>query len=384
MKIAALGHYPIAEPLHGGQRRVAAIAQQAQQAGHEFHFIPIFSTTSYPDASEEERTTALPESILAELHNSGFREDVHMARVLGVDHPLVETVLKRLRALKPDIVQFEQPWLYPLFETALAQDPVLRRARLVYSSQNVEAALIGRPWNEEARKLEHALVQKADLVAAVSTSDAAVFDGWRKAGQRPVVVAPNGCWAPDLSEDNEPERVVAGDYALVAGSAHPPNATGYWDCIGPIPGFLPPGTHLVIAGGMNQLLVNDDRHRRFPMLNQEFVLNIGQVSETTLTSLLNFAKVICLPITEGGGTNLKTAEALMWLKPVIAMRPAMRGFEGAEALSGVFVADDSRQFRALLRDAMTGQLVSDRRAEDVARYGWPAQLAPLMDGYVTL
>ena len=38
----------------------------------------------------------------------------------------------------------------------------------------------------------------------------------------------------------------------------------------------------------------------------------------------------------------------------------------------------------ILRDAMTGAIGSQRRPDEVAQYGWPAQLAPLISRYESL
>ncbi|OOY23381.1 hypothetical protein BMI91_12835 [Thioclava sediminum] len=379
MKIAAFGHYPIHRPLHGGQRRVAAIARQARAAGNIFRYVPIYSTRGYPDGSPDERRSAVPDALLPRLHDPQRREDLHFSDTLK-DHPLIEGLIRELREFAPDAVQFEHPWLYPLFAEALNRDPVLRRARLIYSAHNVEAALIDPHWRAEAEALEAALVARADLAVAVCDADARHFAGLPGAAE--VVVAPNGCWAPD--PETVPSAPLDGPYALVAGSAHPPNARGYWASIGEIPGFLPPRSRLAMAGGMTHLITTDDRFRRHAQMNAEFVVPLGVVEEEALSGLLHHARAICLPITEGGGTNLKTAEALMSCKPVIAMRPAMRGFEEAERLSGVHVADDPEQFRCLLRDAMTGAIGSQRRPDEVAQYGWPAQLAPLISRYESL
>jgi len=383
VRIAAIAHYPISTPLHGGQRRVAAIRDRARAAGHEFRLFPVYVSTSYPETTEEERTTALPPDVMSTLQSSALRDDLHLARVFEPDHPGFRALVGHLGDFRPDIVQFEQPRLFPLLEDALTTTPGLDRARVVYSSQNVETELINDPWRAEAEAIERRLVQRADLVVAVSAADAARFQAWRAPGQAPVIVAPNGCWAPDPAPDTPPARPMDEDFALVVGSAHPPNAQGYWDCIGMFPGFLPPETCLAVAGGMNALLTADDRFQRMPLLNREFLRSFGVVPEDQLQALLYHARTILLPITEGGGTNLKTAEALMWLKPVVAMKPAMRGYEDAAGLSGVFVADDPQEFRALCREVMCGRLRSERRAGDVAQYGWPAQLEPLIGAYST-
>ena len=134
---------------------------------------------------------------------------------------------------------------------------------------------------------------------------------------------------------------------------------------------------------MAHLIANDQRFQRFPALNQAFIQTIPTLDDAGLHGLLYHAKVIFLPITAGGGTNLKTAEAFLTLKPVVAMRPALRGYQEAEDLSGVYVADTPNQFRAFLRQTMIGTLTSQRTPKDVQLYAWPAQLAPLIDFYST-
>jgi glycosyltransferase involved in cell wall biosynthesis len=58
-------------------------------------------------------------------------------------------------------------------------------------------------------------------------------------------------------------------------------------------------------------------------------------------------------LTQGGGTNLKTAEALWSGKYVIATTVAMRGFEDFIGQNGVFVANDSSDFKRTLRQVMS-------------------------------
>ena len=57
------------------------------------------------------------------------------------------------------------------------------------------------------------------------------------------------------------------------------------------------------------------------------------------------AHAILLPIKFGGGSNLKTAEALATGKWVIASPVAMRGFEEFLDAPGVVVADGPKNFR---------------------------------------
>ena len=77
------------------------------------------------------------------------------------------------------------------------------------------------------------------------------------------------------------------------------------------------------------------------------------MTQSCLEGLLDGAKTIVLPLTQGGGTNLKTAEALWSGKYVVATTVAMRGFESFIDANGVFVANDAPAFKQALRTAMS-------------------------------
>lgn len=385
MKIAILSIYPASRPFHGGQRRVDAIGRVLRAAGHSVFVIPVFFPGSYPNHDREEARTALPDHLLAGLHRAGLREDLHLHRLLGAGVPAFEATRARIDEIRPDILHLEQPWLFPLLDPLLAVLPraTRERLRIVYGSQNIESLLVPARFRDEAGALERAAACRADLVVAVSEADARVLSGWRAtSGTGPVILAPNGSWPPIL--DPAAPRLIAEDYLLVVGSAHAPNAAGYWDVFGRIPGCVPPDARLVVVGGMANLLRDDPRYRHFRKLNDHLVRLMGVVDEATLQALLTHARGICLPINAGGGTNLKTAEALLTLKPVIALRTAFRGFEDAAALDGIYIADTENDFRACVRRLFRGNLSSRRRAEDVERYGWSATLDKLAPAYERL
>lgn len=383
MKIVSLSSYPVSTPQHGGQRRADAIIQRAAVQGVQITNLPIFFAASYPGASAEEMQTALDDMHRAGLAQAGLREDLHICHGLTPDHPAVAAALARIRALAPDALQFEQPWLYPLFAPLLAKGGALGDLAVIYSSQNIESHLLPTAFHAEATDLEQRLTRRADLAVAVCAADAAVLESWRSPGQRPVVLAPNGSWPPPALPSDSP-RPIPQDYVLFVGSAHPPNAEGYWQTMGVVPGCIPPTGRFVIAGGVNNLLGADARFQKFRRLNAALVQNLGMVSEAELSLLLHHARAICLPITGGGGTNLKTAEALLSLKPVVAMRAAFRGFEGFADLPGVYLAEDAPGFRRLIRDVFTGRLGSTRKASDVASLEWTSALAPLQQAYQAL
>ena len=75
-----------------------------------------------------------------------------------------------------------------------------------------------------------------------------------------------------------------------------------------------------------------------------------------LDGLIANATGIVLPLREGGGSNLKTAEALYSGLPLVATTVAMRGYETFRNMDGVIVADDAAAFAAGMRQVFEGRL----------------------------
>lgn len=157
-------------------------------------------------------------------------------------------------------------------------------------------------------------------------------------------------------------------FALYCGSAHPPNAEGFFAMLGGGFGSLTPDQCLVIAGGVSYAIGSDERVHQSANLAPRVVLG-GHVSDGCLAGLLNAAHCVILPLTQGGGTNLKTAEALWSGKFIIATTVAMRGFEQFKNSPGVLIADTARDFKNALRYAMNAKAIElgheDRNARRV-------------------
>lgn len=377
MKIATLSTYPISTPYHGGQRRVDAIVQGLRRAGHDVLHIPVFFLEDFPEATDQERQTGVSSTLCTPLAQSGKRQDVHLQDVLKPDHPAVQKTIALLGDFAPDFIQFESPWLYPVVQSSLENHATLSDVPLVYSSQNIETHLLPDAHKPDARALEKALVAASAKVFAVSAADAKVFRKW---GAGDVVVAPNGANPPPATLQ-VPTRVIAEPYALFVGSGHGPNAEGYWNCFGTVPGFIPPSARLVVAGGVNNLLGADTRFSRFRALNTALVHNTGVVSEAVLENLLHYAGVICLPVLSGGGTNLKTAEALLSDKPIIATPQAFRGFETHTAAPGVHIQKTPQMFRQCLREFFTTGLPGTRDPATLQDLTWSASISPIVATY---
>ena len=107
---------------------------------------------------------------------------------------------------------------------------------------------------------------------------------------------------------------------------------------------------------------------------------LGLVDPVVLEALLTRAAVILLPKTRGGGSNLKTSEALLARRPVVATRLAFAGFEAWRDLPGVTIADEPYVFWQLVaRQLACPQILADRQDDDRRdELLWPTCLAPMI------
>jgi glycosyltransferase involved in cell wall biosynthesis len=106
---------------------------------------------------------------------------------------------------------------------------------------------------------------------------------------------------------------------------------------------------------------------------------LPNVSDLCLDGLIANASGIVLPLRKGGGSNLKTAEALDSLLPVVATPTAMRGYEEYADLEGVIVAEDSAAFAAGMRRVFDDPPRRRQRDPALDRLLWDMTLRPIVD-----
>ncbi len=266
------------------------------------------------------------------------------------------------------------------------------KAIIYYGSQNIEhhlkADIMRRYYGDKHvgdcrdKVLEcelHAIKQGARTFC-VSEGDVAWTSGF---SAQPPILAPNGVIdrRASMADITAANQITHGrKFALYCASAHPPNMEGFFDLFGDGAGCFPPATRMVVAGGAGRSLADDPRLARTGSLPKQYI-DAGQVSEDVLRGLLATAHQIILPITAGGGTNLKTAEALWSGKYVIGTTKAMRGFEQFSNAQGVTVADDGPAFcNAIRRTFMLPNLalgLEERARRRIVL--WESTLAMLVD-----
>lgn len=365
MKTLQFSSYPISVPQHGGQLRVAAMKKSLSDAGIETASIAVFDAAHYRDCLPTD--FPIPDGNFA-YYIKDHPWDLMLSAVINNDPDRRAKFVESLTEQNADVYIFEQPWLWPLVREVVKTNPELKRP-VVFSSQNIEFDLLREilrkasggiltdhdNWLlEYTYQLEKELCEKADLVVACTKSDLDFFSAQFKVKRG--VVFPNGINPPTVVSSGVAEqyakRYAGQKLAGFVGSAHPPNAEGFERLCGENLGYLPPGDRIAVIGGVCDLIYNRSRENLFVALNDSRCDYLGRVSQEDLDAVLARCDVIMLPILTGGGSNLKTAEALVSGKTILSTSLAFRGYDRFRNFPTVNIADDPREWRAKLRDLL--------------------------------
>jgi glycosyltransferase involved in cell wall biosynthesis len=261
----------------------------------------------------------------------------------------------------PDAIIFDHPWLWTEVKKLKERYP---EVKVIHSSHNIEFMLKPdlleglEPKYKNAtidflEDIEVEIAENSDLVICVTERDA---DWFRRNGAKHVVAVNNGtnAYLSEVKSDHH--------YALVVGSGHPPNIEGSIKYLKNAVDWLPDHTDLIFVGSMCDGL----RGQLGPERNDYHDTTIrflGVRTDSELNALIESANVIVLPIPYGGGSNLKTAEALVSGRPVVGTSTSFRGFEEYAMGDFVRVTDAENQFRAFVAEAC------ERKYPTVSREG---------------
>jgi glycosyltransferase involved in cell wall biosynthesis len=386
MRVLVLSQYPVEEARHGGQLRLRGLIEAYKSAGHDVALAGVLGGTGYP---ESVGFLPHPTGALAKPKYGGTgNEDLGIARLLSEGGDYYTKLVKKIEVI-PDVIHVEQPWLFAFARMYAKSVHDQKVVKLIYGSQNVEFVLkreilaaANHPDTEElteaVRQLELSAVREADAVICVSQSD---VDWVKQHSDVPVQLASNGI-SPSRADSAGIEAAnqltQKHEFALFCGSAHQPNVNGFASMFGGGFGSLDYDQRLVIAGAAGYLINAHPVLQTSSKLTDNLII-AGMVSDECLAGLLATAHCIVLPITQGGGTNLKTAEALWAGKHIVATKVAMRGFEAFIGTPGITVEDSPGGFKRALRRAMQAPSLilsdSDREARKVVL--WEACLQDL-------
>jgi len=393
-RIVQLTLYPLKAPRHGGQLRCAAIARRYRQLGFEVETIAVMHDDAYR-GERARNDIVLPASLPFWKQHLARFIDLQTGDCLAGDASSFAAFSALLERLRPDVLQLEQPWLYPAVRRWLDGRADAARPHLVYSSQNIEAKLKRDEMPADAdpvayqaeirrvERLESDVARAADLVLACTAEDLielhamAGADREHAFAQVPNAIEP---FEPDPSRvASVRQKFGLAGYPLFVGSAHPPNAEGFWQMLAPSLAILRPDEQIVVAGGVGHILRQHRAYAAWSGINEPRLRTLGQVAHDELVALIGGASVILLPITTGGGSNLKTAEAIYSGKPVLATPHALRGYGDAGRWPSVTVAANADAFRRALRELLDRPAVTPSAQHALAReeVTWTRALAPL-------
>jgi hypothetical protein len=136
-RILGLGTFPAVGPVHGGQRRAAAFRNFYQTIGIEYVYTCIYDSDHYGPALVGPHDIPLmpAEAVEGPVPLIG---DILAGRQGATNESSFQHFLNLVEKLKPDAIQLEQPFMWPL---AKRLRDALGTLPLIYSSYNVEAPL---------------------------------------------------------------------------------------------------------------------------------------------------------------------------------------------------------------------------------------------------
>lgn len=363
-KVLLLTTYPILHPRHGGQVRAANVANVFSDCGWEVISLAVYEPEGYTP------------SMLGAL-DVEFSPGSQYRKFNGLDVPLINDLLvgafsaaddggfPEIRKKLPahlDAIHVEQPWLWPL-AMRLKGMPEYANACLIYGSQNIEAPLKKEilesysvsniaPVIEAIDALERHAAKTADVTVAVTKTDLEVIKSW---GVDRGILAPNGIapWQATQELQNKwKSKLPEAPWILYIASAHPPNFKGFNECLGNSLACIPPDSRLVVAGSVCEHLARELSESRWSSLNLSRLELLYVLSDEDLAAVKILAHAFLLPIPHGGGSNIKTAEAIYSGKYVIGTESAFRGFESHLSLPEVKMAATPFEFHRLIRETL--------------------------------
>ncbi|RJF97804.1 hypothetical protein D3871_04145 [Noviherbaspirillum saxi] len=358
-----LANYPIVEPRHGGQLRTFHIREEYARAGIDVDLVSFFQEGGYQ--YYESTDIPLP-GTLSVVINKDFDYAVYdylSALHVAQDPVIYDKLASQIRNGGYDYVQLEQPYFWPVLKKILASESLGSAApRVIFSSQNIEYEMkeevlhkIKAPQDyvslvkDSIRQIEIELVNSAHITFAVSEQDRIKLQ--ELGGRNDVVLLPNGVGKLQVDPQSvEGWRgiVPKEPFATYISSAHLPNAVGFFSSLGNSLAFLPPDRKMVVAGGVCQLIERSEEFNKWSSINRSRSILFGPVDNIGVAALRKFTHVFVLPITTGGGSNIKTAEALVTGAYVLGTSTAFRGFEHFANEAGVYIEDDPQAFRSRL------------------------------------
>lgn len=392
MRILILAPWPYSNPRNGGQIRAASITRAYEEAGHEVRSVGLYAPGGCPVGDIGPTDIALNGGAVAlfygALPSDKRRSEMSWWEAVAAAPESFTAFAQVMREFQPDLLQFEEVALWPVVRR-LKRERYLEGVPIVHSSYNFEtiawrhrSVAAGDVTPETIRdiaQIEQDIASEVDLVVTVSEGDAQEFVNLNAAK---VCVAPNGVSCDQSANANigsvSSYLPVGSPYALFVSSAHPPNARGIVDFAAGASGHPLRQGEIMVCGKVGALMEAVPQFRKATKILGRCRF-LGWVDDVALSALYRNARVVILPKMYSGGSNLKTAEAIVSGRPIVATKLAFEGFEQWIGLPGVAIADDPDEFWSLVDSYLVNEhLEQPRLQETIEGLLWKNCLKPMI------
>ena len=332
---------------------MANILKYLQKSGHDVFCCGVSSSNNYPDSKG---FLSYPKRALKEIGGHvWYAADYSIIQLVERSTEIRDSLLDKI-SFVPDVIIVEMPWLFKLAEQL--RDHWRTDIPIIYSSENIEYRLrqkILNNFNIKSDELIQGIKEVEEYAALNSSANWAVSETdveWLKSFSNvKTYLVPNGVEARKVTQVGEckfKSLDLPKKFVLFCGSAHMPNISGLYEAFKEGMGCIPPDSRLVIVGSICDAIRSDERFTNIVNFRKRTCL-LGLIDEELLASLLKHSHCIILPIRDGGGTNLKTAEAIWTGSYIVANSTAFRGFDQFCSSENVFITDDAARFQQQIR-----------------------------------
>lgn len=359
-KMLFISNFPFSKPFHGGQIRSNELYQKYKELGFDVKILVVKPEETYLDQkSDFEFIVSLSE----------FAHEVEKVNELLDDYACyqysekyLDKIVKKV-GVDYDFVHCEMPWLFPIaYEIKKRSN---KKLLTIFGSENVESVLKAQILKKaginskviheidiKIRALESFACNESDLVYVVSENDYNYFSSVSNDTSK-ILLIQNGVSNKRFKNVDEsilnrlPEK-----YFAFVGSAHLPNVTGFVEMFAKSLGFLPPDVKVVVIGGVGKMLKADRSYLRYKNVYESRIVYLKDISFPQLDAILLNSLAILLPVVEGGGTNLKTAEALLSSNRIIGTSKSFVGYEEFISSEGVYIANSPFEFMVCMKNSL--------------------------------
>jgi glycosyltransferase involved in cell wall biosynthesis len=367
-RVLQLAQYPIKTPSHGGQVRSRAIADALRRCGCIVESIGVYPDFAFPPEQRSGMDVVIAST---EFNEAYFAEplfgDLTITSFLLARAALLEMAVTRIASFSPDLIFLEQPFLFPLIDAARRAGV---RTKLLYSSHNDEALLkrilvkLERgPGSSDHGLIETVAALESDCIAAADCVISINDDEAAQLRAKGVPATHLNASSPfdfeTAAAAAKPAASKKDRYVAYAASSYWLNVEGYFEIFADGLGFLAPDEKVEILGGGGDAIQKDARFDRHRSINESRCAFRGFLPSDKLIETYLGAEALIIPVTQGAGSNLKTADALAAGRPVISTPKGLAGYRsllGDAMGAGVYEAETPQAFKALVRDALRGKL----------------------------